>query len=60
MSTTMAINAYGKDCFTLILLVACLDSWFSLFLPILSLLSKSPPEFIVRHLISYDGKYEKE
>jgi hypothetical protein len=45
---------------TLILLVACLDGWFSLFLPILSLLSKSPPEFIVRHLILYEGKYKKE
>jgi hypothetical protein len=37
-----------------------LDGWFSLFLPILSLPSKSPPEFIVRHLILYEGKYKKE
>ena len=39
---------------------ARLDDWFSLFLPILSLLSKNPPEFIVRHLILYEGKYKKE
>jgi hypothetical protein len=37
-----------------------LDGWFSLLLPILSLLSKSPPEFIVRHLILYEDKYKKE
>jgi hypothetical protein len=56
-STVVFVEMVYESKLLLTRLLSCLDGWFSLFLPILSLLSQIPPEFIFRHLILYEGKY---